>query len=452
MSLLLSHKLSLRLRGPRFLAPAPQQENPSSTPERIRIIHIINDLNIGGAEMMLCKLLSEADRKRFDLVVVSLRNRGQLNRRIGALGIPVYSVAMRLPLPTPTSCWRLIRLIRRLDPDLIQGWMYHGNLAAQIAGTFAPRPVTVVWNVRQSLSGLNYEKWSTAAVIRLCARLSNLPSKIIYNSRIAAAQHGAIGYQLQNSVVIPNGFITNQFTPSLEARRSVRTELGVAEDALLIGQVSRYHPVKDHGNFLHAAKILLRTHPDVQFVLCGENINWVNPILCGLINELKLAERIHLLDQRQDMARITAALDIAVSSSCAESFPNVIGEAMSCGVPCVVTDVSDLVWILGDTGRVVPPRNAQALAEGMRELVELGLEGRAALGKAARERVIKHFPLREIESLYEALYEDVLALPAAGLSSSASNVRYHEFADHPLVDAADMKSQASERSATLRVK
>jgi glycosyltransferase involved in cell wall biosynthesis len=304
--------------------------------------------------------------------------------------------------------------------------MYHGNLAAQVAGAFAQRRVPVVWNVRQSLYGFDYEKRSTASVIRLCARLSNLPSRIIYNSRIAAAQHGAIGYQLQNSLVIPNGFITNQFTPSLEARRSVRTELGVAENAILIGLVSRYHPVKDHGNFLHAAAILLKSNPDVQFVLCGDKVNWVNASLCRLIEELKLAERIHLLDQRQDMARITAALDVACSSSSAESFPNVIGEAMSCGVPCVVTDVSDLVWIVGETGRVVPSRNAQALADGMRELVEMGSEGRAALGEAARARVITRFPLKQIGSLYQTLYEEVLAQHAQGPSS---NVRYHHFGE-----------------------
>jgi glycosyltransferase involved in cell wall biosynthesis len=399
--------------------------------------------------MMLYKLLSEVNRERFELIVVSLRNRGQLNRRIEALGIPIHTVAMRLPVPTPTSCWRLIRLIRRLDPDLIQGWMYHGNLAAQIAGAFARQPVTVVWNVRQSLYGFDYQKRSTAALIKLSARLSNLPARIIYNSRIAAAQHGAIGYQLQNSLVIPNGFITNLFTPSLEARRSVRTELGVAENALLIGLIGRYHPVKDHENFLRAAAILLRSHPQVQFVLCGEGVNWINPSLCILIDELKLAERIHLLDQRQDMARITAALDIATSSSCAESFPNVIGEAMSCGVPCVVTDVSDLIWIVGETGRVVPSRNAQALAGGMREMVEMGPRGRAALGKAARERVIKHFHLKEIESLYAALYEDVLALPSRRLTSSASNVRFHEFGEHPLVTVPDADSPASERPAAL---
>jgi glycosyltransferase involved in cell wall biosynthesis len=440
MTLLLGHKL--RLSASR---PSPNEPNGAkSSSSRVRLVHIINDVSIGGAEMMLYKLLSEMNRQRFDPIVVALRNRGQLHRRIEALDVPIYNVAMHLPVPTPTSFWRLIRLVHRLKPDLIQGWMYHGSLAALVGGAFAGRSVPVVWNIRQSLNGFNYEKRATAAIIRFLAYLSQRPARIIYNSRIAAAQHGAIGYELQNSLVIPNGFMTSLFTPSLEARNSVRVELGIPDETLLIGLVSRYHPVKDHANFLHAASLLLKTHPDVQFVLCGEGVNWVNPFLCKLIDDLKLAERVHLLDQRQDMARITAALDIATSSSCAESFPNVIGEAMSCGIPCVVTDVSDLLWIVGETGRVVPPRNAHALAAAMRELVELGSEGREKLGRAARERVLKHFPLKDIDSLYEALYEDVIGHRS---KRTSSNVRYHEFAEP--ASAADW-AEAVPRSSKAR--
>jgi glycosyltransferase involved in cell wall biosynthesis len=429
MTLLPGHKLRLRA-ATRSLLPEPKGSK-SSPAKRIRLVHIINDVSIGGAEMMLYKLLSQMDRERFDPIVVALRNRGQLHRRIEALDVPVYNVAMRLGIPTPTSCWRLVRLMRRLKPDLIQGWMYHGSLAALVGGAFARGSVPVVWNIRQSLNKLNYEKRATAAIIRFLAYLSKRPAKIIYNSRIAAAQHGAIGYEMQDSLVIPNGFMTTLFTPSQEARNSVRVELGIPDETLLIGRVSRYHPAKDHANFLHAAALLLKTHPDVQFVLCGDGVNWVNPVLCKLIDDLKLGERVHLLDQRQDMPRLTAALDIATSSSCgAESFPNVIGEAMSCGVPCVATDVSDLLWIIGETGRVVPPRNAQALSNAMKELVELGAEGREKLGQAARERVLKHFPLEDIYSLYEALYHDVLGRSPKG---SSSNVRYHEFAEPPSV-------------------
>ena len=414
--------------------------------DRIRLVHIINDVSIGGAEMMLYKLLSQMDRKRFEPIVVALRNRGELHRRIEALDVPVYNVAMRLPVPTPTSFWRLIRLIRRLKPDLIQGWMYHGSLAALVGGGFAGRSVPVVWNIRQSLNKLNYEKRATAVIIRFLAYLSKRPAKIIYNSRIAAAQHGAIGYEMQDSMVIPNGFMTSLFTPSQEARSSVRVELGIPDETLLIGRVSRYHPAKDHANFLQAAALLLRTHPDVQFVLCGDGVNWVNPSLSRLIEDLRLAERVHLLDQRQDMPRLTAALDIAVSSSCGvESFPNVIGEAMSCGVPCVATDVSDLLWIVGETGRVVPPRNAQALAAAMKDLVEIGPEGRERLGTAARERVLKHFPLKDIDSLYETLYQDVMSRHSQAISS---NVRYHEFAETPANASQDEVDRRSARANT----
>ena len=146
------------------------------------------------------------------------------------------------------------------------------------------------------------------------------------------------------------------------------------------------------------------------------------------------------------MPRITAAFDIAVSSSCAESFPNVIGEAMSCAVPCVVTDVSDLAWIAGDAGRVVPPRNADGLARGMRELVEIGPAGRAALGQAARERGIKHFPLKEIGLLYEAVYAKALALPTNEIVSPASNVRHYDFRDNAAAHTPDADSQSTELS------
>jgi glycosyltransferase involved in cell wall biosynthesis len=390
----------------------------------MRIVHVINDLSIGGTEMMLYKLLSRSDRERFEPVVVSLRNRGHLCERIEALGVPIYQVAMHLAFPTVTSCWRLIRLVRQLEPDLIVGWMYHSNLAALVGGAFNNPSVPVIWNIRQSLNGFSYEKRATAALIRLSARLSKWPAKIIYNSRIAAAQHSAIGYDLQNSLVIPNGFLTSQFTPSQEARSSVRKELGVTDETVLIGLIGRYHPVKDHSNFLRAAALLLKSCPDVQFVLCGSGVNWLNPVLCKLIEDLELSERVHLLGQRQDIARIAAALDIATSSSCAESFPNVIGEAMSCGVPCIVTDVSDLLWIVGETGRVVPPRNPQALAATMQEVVELGPEYRQSLGRAARDRVLKYFPLNEIASLYESLYEELLGQQT---KESLARFQYNKF-------------------------
>jgi glycosyltransferase involved in cell wall biosynthesis len=354
--------------------------------------------------------------------VISLDGVGKLGDRIRQLGIPVYEMGMK-PSLHPRSLVRLVRTARRLKPDLIQGWMYHGNLAAQIAAMFTARPVSVFWNIRQSLYSLDYEKPATARVIKLGARLSHWPAKTLNNSRTSVAQHSVIGYQTAGTVVIPNGFDTELFAPSEEARRTVRSELGVALDTFLIGLIARYHPMKDHQTFLLAAGLLLKDHPETQFVLAGKDVNWNNAALRSLIQDLGMVERVHLLGERLDMPRLTAALDIAsLSSAYEEGFPNVIGEAMACGVPCVVSDVSDSPWIVGDSGRVVPPRNPAALAKSWQDLIELGPEGRKALGETARSRVIDCFSLASVVEQYERLYESVAAERENGRLKSNVNV------------------------------
>jgi glycosyltransferase involved in cell wall biosynthesis len=340
----------------------------------------------------------------------------------------------------------LVRLARSIKPDLIQGWMSHGNLIAQLLASFVSRRASVLWNIRQTLYSFEYEKRGTAFAIRMCARLSKRPARILYNSRTASAQHGAIGYRTEKTLVIPNGFDTGLFAPSKEARQSVRSELGVAESTFLIGLVGRFHPMKGHASFLRAAKLLLEHYPDVQFVLSGKEVSWSNQFLCDLVQRLGLVERVHLLGERQDMPRITAALDIASSSSSyGEGFPNVIGEAMSCAVPCVVTDVSDLPWVVGETGKVVPPRDPKALARAWADLIEMGAEGREALGQAARARVIQYFPLGSVVAQYEALYESVIARKG---KRSKDNVRYHRFSEHE--PAAGVGRDAGDGSPDVR--
>lgn len=374
----------------------------------MKIIYIITGLSTGGAEVMLYKLLSRINRQRFTPVVISLMDRGTWGDRIADLGIPIYTIGMKSGTLNLINIWQMIHIVRQLKPDLIQGWMYHGNLAAQFVKLFIFRQVPVFWNIRHSLHSLELEKPRTTIIIKLCARFSHLPKKILYNSQNSSKQHEKIGYCLEKTCVIPNGFETEKFTPSTEACLSVRSELNIPENALLIGLIGRYHPIKDHFNFLQAAALLLKTYSNVQFVLVGNKVDWENQILSELIQELGLIKHIHLLGERHDVPRLTAALDIASSSSSGEGFPNVIGEAMSCGVPCVVTDVGDSAWIVGDTGKVVPPKNPEALANAWQALIDIGKESRESLGKAARARVIKCFSLDSIVAEYEALYDNIL--------------------------------------------
>lgn len=373
-------------------------------------MYVVNDLSIGGAEMMLYKLLAETRRERFAPVVVCLSDGGGLRERIESLGIEVHSAGMKPGRPTPLGLWRLIRLARRLRPRLIIGWMYHSCLAAQLANFFSLRRTPLLWSIHYSTGSLAAEKWLTAAVIRACALLSRLPARIIFVSRAGQTQHGPLGYSLANSCVIPNGIDVTEFTPSAEARGSVRRELGFAGDAFLIGLVGRYHWMKDHANFLRAAALLAETHPRAHFLLSGRGVDPDNRELTRTIRESGLAGRTHLLGERHDIPRLAAALDVfTLSSSHGESFPNVIGEAMACAVPCVVTDLGDAGWMVGDTGRVVPPRDPRALADAWREMIEFGPEGRAGLGRAARLRVTEQFLLASVVARYEAMYETVLA-------------------------------------------
>jgi glycosyltransferase involved in cell wall biosynthesis len=374
-----------------------------------QIVHIITGLNIGGAETMLCKLLSEMDNKGFSQAVISLMEGGTLKEKIESYNIPVHSLGMKQGIPSLRSIWDLKKLICKLKPDLIQGWMYHGNLAASLARfLYGQDKVKLLWNVRASMS--NFEKRLTYAVINLGARLSKYADRVIYNSFTSQREHRILNYDTNNSTVIPNGFETELFKPDSMARSYIRKELGLQDHTFLVGRIARYHPVKGHVTFLEAAAKLLKKKPDIFFLLAGRGINSCNQQLQKIIDENDLKERVLLLDERNDIPRLTAALDIAVSSSAGtESFSNVLGEAMSCGIPCVVTDIGDSSIIVGDTGRVVPPQDAYSLACAIESLMNEGPEELNRLGKASRDKIINNFSLQTIARQYEKLYSKILS-------------------------------------------
>jgi glycosyltransferase involved in cell wall biosynthesis len=287
--------------------------------------------------------------------------------------------------------------------------MYHGNLAAQAAAITLPEKTPVLWNIRSSHLILSEEKFMTAATIWIGARSSALPSRIVANSAVSAELHQRhLGFSKHRWAIIPNGFELEKFAPSEAARMDVRAELGLPPNTLLIGLIARYHPVKDHANFLRAAEIFRRDTPGAHFLMAGTGVDSSNAALRELCAASGLQECAHLLGERQDMSRITAALDIASSSSSSEAFPNVIGEAMSCGVPCVVTDVGDSAWLVGDTGLAVPAGDSHALSRAWMELCIRGASQRRALGASARARIAAHFSMASVAKQYEQMYEQIL--------------------------------------------
>ena len=367
-------------------------------------MHVIPGLPTGGAEMILLRLLS-ANNGAWEPAVVSLKDRGTIGPRIAELGIPVYSLEMRRRTPNPLRAFSLVSVTRQFRPHLIQGWLYHGNLLASLAGVSSPDLVPVFWNVRMSLPATTAVPWMTAGAIRLGALVSRHPAAIIYNSQNSAQQHEAVGYCALKRVVIPNGFDCHTFRPNEEARLQVRAELGISKDSMLVGLIARYHPMKDHACFLRAAGSVARTHPEANFLLAGSGVTTGEPALRVLVEEQRIQARTHFLGERSDIPRLTAALDIACSSSWVEGFSNSIGEAMACGVPCVVTDVGDSVYIIADTGLSVAPRDPEGMAKAISELIGAGAAHRRSLGSAARRRIESRFSLAAMVRRYEELYQ-----------------------------------------------
>ncbi len=375
---------------------------------RFSIVYVSTGLEGGGAEMMLYQLLSHINLDRFQVSVVSLIEPGVLGDKFQAAGIPVYSIGMKRGLPTVPTLWRLVQTIRKLQPDLLQGWMYHGNLAAQMASFLLGNRIPVLWSIHASINPTILANPARKALIQAGSKFSHLPAQILFVSKTSQQCHEEMGYYAEKCLAIPNGFDTKLFCPHPDARAMVRQELGLAPATIVIASFARYHPVKDHPNFLHAAAKLHQDYPDVHFLLAGENIDKSNHTLQLLIQSLKLTDRVHLLGARQDVPTLMAGVDIVTSASASEALPMIVGEAMSCGVSCVVTDVGDSSWLVLDTGTVVPPQDAPALAAAWAESIELGSEARAALGNAARARIIEHFTLARIVDRYESLYKSIL--------------------------------------------
>jgi len=375
----------------------------------MKILYIISGLSTGGAEMMLYKLLSVIDRDIFEPTVISLTGEGSLGNNIKNLNIPVYKMEMNAGFPNPFKVWRFVQLIRKINPELVQGWMYHGNLAALLAKWVLPNRVFLLWNIRHTPDDLKREKRLTALVIRLGAKFSSLPDCIIFNSNVSEQKHELLRYDNKNKSIIPNGFNCDQFKPIDNAKEKLRYSLGLKKDTLLIGLVARYHIMKDHVTFLHSAGKLNKIYPEIHFVLVGKGVDKDNHLLIKLIQDLKISKNVHLLGKRIDVHEITAGLDIACSSSSwGEGFSNAIGEAMACGVPCVVTNVGDSAWIVGETGIVVKPGDGKAFTDAMITLIKMSSEERLELGKLTRNRIIKNFSINIVVEQYEDLYQNLL--------------------------------------------
>lgn len=377
--------------------------------DSIRIVHLSAGLGSGGAEIMLYRLLKAAEGGSFAPTVISMTDTGTMGPRIEELGIDVHCLGMKRGRVQPARLWSLVRLLRRLRPQVLQTWMYHADLAGGLAARLAGG-IPVCWGIHHTTLVAGQSRSTTLMTARLCARSSRfLPRKIVCCSESSREIHASLGYPESKMVVIPNGFDLDSFAPDPAARIRLRQELQIAPDAPVVGLVARFDPQKDHRNFVLAAASLVRSLPAARFVLCGIDVEWRNGELAGWIGEHGLTENFRLLGIRSDIPQLTQALDVAgTSSSFGEAFPLVVGEAMACGVPCVVTDIGDSAAMVGETGFVVPPHHPEDLAAAWLRILEMDADARRALGESARERVLRMYNLPDTVRRYAEVHRSVL--------------------------------------------
>jgi glycosyltransferase involved in cell wall biosynthesis len=368
---------------------------------------------MGGAENMLKRLIEADAASMPNTAVVSLRSLGVIGKSLQNQGVKVHALHL---LPTGFNIfpvmWRLIKLIRRLQPDIVQTWMYHADLLGGVAA-YLGGCKNIAWGIRTF--SLSDNSKATVLIMKICAALSCwIPKKIIFNSVLARQAHIEAGYASKGMIVIPNGFDFTQFSATQEQRIALRLACDFKEDELVVGCVGRFHADKGQDNFIKAAAIVTKQYETIRFLLVGRDCDIKNTQLIDLLNRYDLIERFVLLGERNDIPDCLAAMDIFCMPSRTEAFPNGLGEAMTMGLPCVATSVGDTAVLTGDTVILVPPQNEQALAEGLLQVIALPVKLRLQMGQVARERVINEFSIVKAHARFDAVYQQIL-----------ENTKYH---------------------------
>lgn len=359
-----------------------------------RLLHVISSLDVGGAERMLTQLATARGGWADETVVVSLLPGGFHADALRQAGVPLVELNFRTAAGMLGGVRKLALTIRRFRPTIVQGWMYHGDLLAWLGLVLSGRRrhTRLIWSIRCSDMDLSQYGPMLRAVVRLCALLSRRPDLVTANSLVGLRAHAALGYRPRRTKIVANGIDVARFKPDAEQRLSVRRELGISDEAIVLAHVARRDPMKDHECFLTAMAAV----PDVHALLIGRGTE-----------QLPDAPNLHRLGNRLDVPRLLAAADAIVSSSAfGEGFSNALAEGMASSLPAIATDVGDARHIVGDTGAIVAPRRPEALAAAIRQFADQAPEQRAALGHRARARIVEKFRLEQALAWFSDAYAE----------------------------------------------
>jgi len=359
---------------------------------KTHIFFLIRSLNIGGTERQLIELVKGLDKNTYEITVGLFYDGGILREELTAMeGVKLLPLYKSGRWDLIRFCTRLITILSRSKPHILYSFLPDANLVGLISGRIT-RVKQIVWGVRASNMNVSRYDWLARMSLRLSAFLSRFPDAIITNSFAGLRFHKDIGYKTERMKVIPNGIDTKLFKPDHLSGFRLRDEWGIDEEMITIGLVGRLDPMKDHATFLRAVKIFDQKECSVRFVCVGDGKEPYKSEIHFLCRRLGVNGSIIWAGERCDMTAVYNSMDIVTSSSSfGEGFPNVIGEAMACGVPCVVTDIGDSAIIVGETGIVVPPEDPQSLADGWRSMLKRLNDKSYSIKEMTRARIVFHY-------------------------------------------------------------
>jgi len=344
-------------------------------------------------------------------VVISLKSAGVYGPKLIERGCGLLTLGMDGPRLNLRAICQLVRAINKEKPDIVQTWMYHSDLLGSIALLFSRQHIPIIWGIRGPFDS-HRTSTSTRLVVYSCAILSKfIPYKIVSNSESAKRRHITIGYSANKILVIPNGYPPQQAVTTQTASSALRRSLKLAPETVLLGMVARFDSHKDHANLLAALAEVKTKGQDFHCVLIGDEMLESNSIINGLVRRSDLERNISLLGPRDEVPNLLAQLDLHVLASAAESFPNVLAEAMNSGTPCVSTNVGDAAQIMGDCGWLVPPEDSTALALAILEAIAEWSSAQA-LWENRRERCIaritQNFGIERMKMNFSELWNRAL--------------------------------------------
>ena len=372
----------------------------------MKIIILCRSLCAGGAERQLVELAKGLRSGGNDVMVVLFYGGGELEGELQAADVNIMTLNKRGRWDAYANIVRLARIIKHFRPDILHGYMPSANIVSVIMKLFCSK-LKVVWGVRSSYMDLSHYDLTARILYKLEPKLSHFADTVIVNSHAGYKHAVKSGYHAKKLVVIQNGIDTESFCPNREAGKRVRAELGVNDDEILIGIVARFDPLKDHELFLRAASLVSMKRPDARYVCIGDGPAEYRDMLKERAKELGVSHAVIWAGARNDMSDIYNAIDLVVNASYCEGFSNVIGEAMSCGVPCVVTDVGDSAEIVGDCGYVVPPKDPERLTDAIMRILSLQLGGLREMGLRGRERMVSCFSTPRMLERTTAILEEI---------------------------------------------